>query len=92
MAIFAVMPSLPRGENLGRTIEEKFKDANYPMEGGHGWLVSANSRAQAISDSLGITDGTNGSAVVFEVAAYFGRANPALWNWIKLHWEAGQNV
>jgi len=28
-----------------------------------------------------------GSAVVIEAASYFGRANPAIWSWIKTHWE-----
>lgn len=93
MAIFAVIPTPnPNGAKLGSIIADQFSDANYPMDGEHGWLVSANLTAKALSDTLGITDGSNGSALVLEVASYFGRANPNIWSWIKLHWETGRNA
>lgn len=93
MAIFAVIPTPnPNGAHLGPAIVAKFADANYPMDGDHGWLVAADMTAKSLSDVLGITDGSNGSALVFEIASYFGRANPNIWSWIKLHWETGRNA
>jgi hypothetical protein len=89
MTIFAIIPQPnTKREELRATISERFKDANYTMDGGHGWLVSASRTAQEISDDLGLTDGSNGAGIVLEVASYFGRANPNIWTWIKLHWEA----
>ncbi len=38
--------------------------------------------AKDVSDRLGITDGSNGNGVVLNVAGYFGRSNPQLWEWL----------
>ena len=91
MAVFAIIPTptaaLP--PKLATAVLEHYKDANFAIAGGHGWLVSANRTAKELSDQLGITDGSNGSAIVLEVASYFGRADPNVWSWIKLHWDSG---
>jgi hypothetical protein len=91
MAIFVIIPTPnPNATQLGGEIEKHFKETSYPLDLGHGWLVSANQTAKGVSDLLGITEGTYGSAIVMEVASYFGRANPNIWSWIKLHWESGR--
>lgn len=93
MAIFAIIPQPnPQAQRLGPAIIAQFESANYLVDGGHGWLIAANKTAQEVSDMLGITDGTNGAALVLEVASYFGRANPNAWTWIKLHWETGRSA
>lgn len=51
------------------------------------WLVSNAGTARDTSEKLGIAEGETGTAVVTEVASYFGRANPAIWSWIKQNWE-----
>lgn len=51
------------------------------------WLVSYSGSAREAADKLGISGGKKGTAVVTEVASYFGRANPAIWSWIKKNWE-----
>lgn len=51
------------------------------------WLISFSGTARELSDRLGISDGERGSGVVTEVASYSGRANPAVWTWIKVQWE-----
>jgi len=90
MAIFAIIPQ-PNANSakLAGAVEAQFKDYNYPIDGGHGWLVAAKKTTKDVCDVLGVTDGSNGAALVFEVASYFGRANPNVWSWIKLHWETG---
>lgn len=53
------------------------------------WLVADNATASTVSERLGITVGTDGiSAMVATMADYFGRAEPDLWSWIKVQWEA----
>lgn len=47
------------------------------------WLVSAPRTAKEISDSLGISDGKTGTALVFTVGAYFGRAQADIWDWMN---------
>jgi hypothetical protein len=92
MAIFAVIvQTAPEGDGLAVSVQQHFPDANYQLDGGHGWLVAAKATAQQVSDTLGITNGKVGAALVFEVASYFGRANPNIWTWIKGNWEAGRN-
>ncbi len=53
--------------------------------------MAARGAAKEVSDTLGITDGAAGAALVFEVASYFGRANPNIWSWIKDNWDAGKH-
>jgi hypothetical protein len=89
MTIFAIInQTVPRTPKLAEAIAQKFGDKIYKIDGDMGWLVAANQTAQQISDGIGITDGSNGAAIVFEVGSYFGRANPNIWTWIKLNWEA----
>lgn len=53
------------------------------------WLVADNATASAVSEKLEITSGTGGiGALVSTMADYFGRAEPDLWSWIKVQWEA----
>ena len=67
----------------------EFPTANYDLGSGV-WLVAGPGSAKDISDKLKITpDGVNGTGVVIEAASYFGRANPAIWTWIKNQWEGG---
>lgn len=34
------------------------------------------------------TDGS-GPAIVFSISSYWGRANPNVWEWLKVNWEKG---
>ena len=91
MTIFAIIvqPNVAPGK-LSDAIAAKIGDAKYVIDGGHGWLVASTKTAKELSDELGITDGTNGGALVLEVASYFGRANPSVWTWIKNNWETAR--
>jgi hypothetical protein len=92
MAIFAVIPTpTPAPPKLMAALAEHFKETHVVIDGGHGWLIAGRLTAKEVSDLLGITDGTSGRALIFEVASYFGRANPNMWRWIKLHWETGRS-
>jgi hypothetical protein len=89
MTIFAVIPQPNvNSDKLGAAIAEAYPNDNYLLDGGHGWLVSAKGTPKQVSDALKITDGVSGAAVIVEVASYFGRANPNIWNWIKEKWES----
>jgi hypothetical protein len=50
------------------------------------WLLSNEGTARETSEKIGIAEGETGTAVVAEVGSYFGRANPAIWTWIKKNW------
>lgn len=87
MTVFAIIRQPgSNGENLAEVIAKMYPDADYDLGSG-AWLVSDSATAKDVSDKLNISDGINGSAIVLEVASYFGRANPAIWSWIKAKWE-----
>lgn len=88
MAILAVIAQQPKSPaTLGMAIAQNYPN-NYLQIDGDAWLIAAKSSPQELCDKLGITNGQNGSAVVVTVGAYFGRANPNIWAWIKERWEA----
>ncbi len=91
MAIFAIIQQSGTNEaKLSDAVAAGFENANYPLGNGV-WLVSLSGTAKDVSDKVGITDAAGGTGVVVEVASYFGRANPAIWSWIKSNW-GGQPV
>lgn len=91
MAIFAVLkqPSVnPQG--LAQAVQREFP-THYPLSDGV-WLVAASGTAIDVSGKLGLgaagPDANTNAGVVLEVGSYYGRANPAIWTWIKTNWEA----
>lgn len=86
MAIFAIIKQPGPGADLGTAIRAHFPATHYDLGEGS-WLVAAPTTAQDLSNQLEITSGINGSNIVVEVASYYGRANPAIWTWMKANWE-----
>ena len=91
MSIFVVVQQNPAGPNgsLADMIVSTGL-AHYKLQEGV-WLVSNEGTARETCEKLGIVDGKTGTAVVTEVGSYFGRANPAIWTWIKKNW-GGQPI
>ncbi len=89
MTIYAIiLEPNPKSPLLGPEILKLFPEAHFALAGDHAWLVSSNQTVKQVSDSIGLTNGENGAGVIVEVASYFGRANPNIWNWIKNNWES----
>lgn len=87
MSIFVVIqqtPTGPSGSLVGAIHASGLP--KYPLQDDV-WLLSRVGTARDLCVALGIEGGENGTAVVTEVASYFGRANPAIWSWIKTNWE-----
>ena len=89
MGIFAILTA-PENTALETAISLSYPHDSLKIRSGQ-WLVAAPSTAKEVSDKLQITDGQNGAAVVVNVASYFGRAEPTVWEWIRTKW-ASQNV
>lgn len=66
---------------LAAALKDKYPQDYLELVPGQ-WLVSGGVTAQEVSDTLGITNGENGSAVVLSFQTYFGRTNPNVWEWI----------
>jgi hypothetical protein len=50
--------------------------------GNNTFLVSAKGHAKGLSDTLEISEGDTGAAIVFRMSSYFGRATQDTWDWI----------
>ncbi|GAB7550696.1 hypothetical protein NRB_01900 [Novosphingobium sp. 11B] len=53
------------------------------------YLVSYDGAARQLADEIGVTGGERGTAIVSEVASYWGRGDPAIWTWMTSHWGKG---
>lgn len=87
MPVFVLIPIRDEAKikaALMRHVESK----HYPLPRGE-YLVSFDGTSKALSDLLGITDGSGGSAVLASISGYFGRAPNEIWEWIKVNWDAG---
>ncbi len=87
MSIFVVIQQNASGPS--GTLADAIRGSNlqnYKLANG-AWLVSGAGTAKDISEKLNIPGGAIGTAVVTEVASYYGRADPAIWSWIKQNWE-----
>ena len=91
MAIFTVIsqPS-QNADQFPLAVDRHFPEDNLQLTETT-WLIAAAMSATMLSDKLGVSDGTNGSAIVLEVDDYFGRASKNIWSWIKEKWEATTN-
>jgi hypothetical protein len=88
MTIFAIIsPQGQLAQPLRVAIETSAEYQHTRVNDGF-WLVAAVGTAKDIADKLGVSEGQKGSAIVLEVASYWGRASPDLWSWIKTNWEA----
>jgi hypothetical protein len=84
MPVFAVI-STKEPQKLTASVTEKIPDGDRYKLTSDSWLVSFPGTTTQLTESIGISDGTAGSAVVLAVGNYFGRANPDIWEWLKLH-------
>jgi hypothetical protein len=81
MSIFVIF-RVTDPAKLKAAIAANFENEHLEL-GNNEWLVSSNMTPQGISDKLGITDASNGVAIVFGMSGYFGRAPTNIWDWIK---------
>ena len=86
MTIFVIIPTTGDNAKLSDAITNKLGPAAYQLPRGE-WLASYDGTSQDLSNVLGITEGTNGSAVVASISGYYGRAPTPVWEWIKGRWK-----
>jgi hypothetical protein len=84
ITIFAVI-AVTEGAKVVAALETHFS-GNYMKIGATDYLVAAPPKSVAtakdLSDKLGITDGVNGAGMVLNIAGYYGRLNPNIWEWM----------
>lgn len=86
MAIFAIIKQpAATPEGLANSVTEAFP--NHYALSDSAWLVAAQGTAIEVSEKIGLGPAGTNTGVVVEVGSYYGRANPAIWTWIKSSWE-----
>ena len=70
-------------EKLGITIGQVYPGSFYKITVDQ-WVIVADKLTKEIADSLNITGGGQGRAVVFKIETYFGWHDKALWEWLDL--------
>jgi hypothetical protein len=81
MNIFVVF-KVSDSTKLERAIEDVYPEDHLKLQDDE-WLISGGSTAQEVSDRLGVSSGDNGSAMIFRMGSYYGRASTNIWDWIK---------
>jgi hypothetical protein len=81
MSVF-VLFRVSEVEKVKSALASSFPDDHLEVEPGQ-FLIATNLSAEAVSEKLKITDGTNGNAIVFAMGSYYGRASTNIWDWIK---------
>ena len=82
MAIFVVVADSDNPA-IGAAIAKNYPQDHYKLNG-HSWLVSADTLSKTLSETIGLSDGDLGWAVVFAMDAYWGYHSNETWEWIKL--------
>lgn len=86
MAIFVVC-RVSNGPAVEGALKAAFPDDHLKIADKE-WLISSSATPKDVSDRLGISDGKNGSGIVFTTGGYFGRATTEVWDWIKAKAES----
>jgi hypothetical protein len=83
MGLFIVVPSQAQPE-LDASISDKFQNLSFKLASGE-WFVSYDGTSRQLSDFIGITVPPNAPAIVLNFSGYWGRANPDVWEWLKVN-------
>ena len=78
--LFAILAD-PENEILAHSIPIHFPNNYMEIRPGQ-WFVVAPGTAQEISETLQITTGVSGSAVIVSVSGYYGLASTQIWEWL----------
>jgi hypothetical protein len=92
MPVFVIIRQKSQNsDKLPAAIERTYAGNNMQISD-EAWLVSAKTASpKEVSDALGVTDGSNGTAIIVEFDSYFGRAPTNIWAWIKDKIEESAN-
>lgn len=91
MALFLIVALQTSAAAIDAIISEKIpQQDSYKMESGK-WIVdSPQLTSKAVSDALGLS--ATESHITVPVRAYFGRAQPDVWEWIAAKLAAKVNA
>jgi hypothetical protein len=83
MPTFVVIATANKAE-LGQAVKTVAPDDFWELKNDTWFVYQAGVTSHQMADRLGINNATTGVGVVLPVSNYAGRANPDLWEWLKL--------
>lgn len=86
MATFVIIPTAGI-TGIEKKLPKTFGNKALRLPNGE-WLVSYSGTSQQLSDEVGISESPDGSAIVLNFSAYYGRASANIWEWIKENGES----
>jgi len=77
---------------LHANVQRVYPDRHLRLPGKPAWLVADDALARHISEKVGIDSGAGIAGLVTTIANYYGRANPDIWDWMKVMYERQQPI
>ena len=82
--LFVILGQGGDWSKLASAIQSTYPNDHLALAPGQWLIVSSGETTMELSERLGITDGSAGSAVVIAGSGgYYGRANPGIWEWLR---------
>jgi hypothetical protein len=85
MPVFVIIPT-SQAELVAGSLAARLPGNYYSLPHGE-FLAAYAGTSKALSDYLGISEGTGGSAFIASLSGYHGRAPNEVWEWLKQHWS-----
>lgn len=82
MIVFAVLAK-PENTDVEAAVSLAFPNDHLKVAPGQ-YLVAARTTAVDVSNTLGITNGAKGTAIVLSTSSYYGWAGNDIWEWLKV--------
>lgn len=82
MGVFVVIP-LQESPPLLKKLEE-YQRKSMALQTGE-WLVAFDGTSKQLCDDLGISASDGPSAIVVAMTAFWGRADPSVWEFVSLY-------
>lgn len=91
MTVFVVVVR-SNAESVAATVDAKIDASNRYNLTDDTWLIDFDGTARALSEILGIRDGSIGTGIVFPTTNYSGRAPRDIWEWLRAHIAAREET
>lgn len=83
MSVFIVVSTRAPCEELKQQIERSIPEGKSYALNETAWMIEYEGTTRDLAQKLDLMSGANGSAVVYRVSNYSGRASSFIWEWLQ---------
>lgn len=80
--------ALSKPSEIQNKIKSEIPEGDYHEVAADKAFINFSGTSTELSEKLGITDGSVGTAIVLLVTSYYGRAPKSVWEWVNLKQNA----